>query len=264
LQDFPTPGQAASDGDPGYTGVPFFHYLVSAGFGECSGIETVEINGISRPIDDQGVSQGFLPLVAADEDGEYPIEIEVTDSIGNRLDPPIVRTIYLDQVAPTIDNLDTENGPTISVSDDGIPIDENNPSKTILVDVTIENVAVSDDVYGTRGENKPFWGLWIARSMVKLDPANEGQMTELSWIPMEVGDTEFSVADGTYSFTAQNVNLISGVDNPVVGGQQVNYYMYIAFLDGAGNATVQALETPAIPLSEDATLPSIALPLVQH
>jgi tetrahydromethanopterin S-methyltransferase subunit D len=100
--------------------------------------------------------------------------------------------------------------------------------------------------------------------MIQLDPANQGAMTDLSWIPIEVWDTEFSVADGTYSFTVPNVNLIEGVDNPVVGGQQVNYYMYVAFLDGAGNATVQAIESPAVPLSEDATLPSVTLPLVQR
>jgi hypothetical protein len=264
LQDFPTPGQTASDGDPGYTGTIFYHYLVSAGFGECSGLETVRINGAPLPINDQGISQGFLSLGTNAEDGEYSIAIDATDGIGNSLDTPIVRTIYLDRVAPTIDNLDDENGPVVSVSNDGTPVDENNPSPTILVDVTIENVAVSDNVYGTRGERQSFWGLWIARSMVQLDPANQGEMTDLSWIPMEVQDTEFSVANGTYSFTAQNVNLISGVENPVVGGQQVNYYMYIAFLDGAGNATVQAIESPAVPLSETANLPSIALPLVQR
>jgi hypothetical protein len=263
-QEILTPAQMNSAGDPKYTGALSYHYLVSAGVGECSGLETVEINGDSRPINEQGVSQGFLSLGTNAQDGEYSITIEVTDGIGNSLASPIARTIYLDRVAPTIDNLDAENGPTISVSDDGTPIDENNPSTTILVDMTIENVAVSDDVYGTRGEAQSFWGLWVARSMIQLDPANQGAMTDLSWIPIEVWDTEFSVADGTYSFTVPNVNLIEGVDNPVVGGQQVNYYMYVAFLDGAGNATVQAIESPAVPLSEDATLPSVTLPLVQR
>jgi hypothetical protein len=164
LQDFGG-GDGASDGDPDYTRTQFYYGQVNAGPGECTGISTVMFGSLSAAASGPSMG-GIFPLsdVAAEPaDGDYTVNVEVVDGAGNsRVFGPL--EITLDRTPPQLTNTDVA---TMTVVDaNGSPITE---SDVVEVQLKFENVAVSENEYGTRtGENQPFWGVWAANSDQEL------------------------------------------------------------------------------------------------
>jgi hypothetical protein len=121
-------------------------------------------------------------------------------------------------------------------------------------------MTIADNLYGENGEDKPFWGVWVANSLTNLDPndpEDQDALNALEWSTVPVGNI---TANGeTYTFSIP-WSLFSGLSKDQWQGG-VPYYTYARILDGAGNASTTTLEYE-VSLSADYEVPQINLPLV--
>jgi hypothetical protein len=128
-----------------------------------------------------------------------------------------------------------------------------NSANSIIRTLTFQNVDVDDTTYG-KFENLPagsqFWGVWIANSRT---PVTNPNSSSLQWFPVEVPNPRpnFSVS----------WNLFNGIApaSRVAG----TYYIYVKFLDGAGNATVGTLPAVQVNLTQGFSIPKIFLPEIR-
>jgi hypothetical protein len=113
---------------------------------------------------------------------------------------------------------------------------------------------VDDNLFGKRenlAAGAQFWGVWIANSTTDV----AADSTTLIWYPVRVpspGST-FSVQWDLFSglgFTS-DLRKKSGT-----------YYVYVRFLDGAGNPSQLALKT-TVTLDAGYTIPTVQMPLLR-
>jgi hypothetical protein len=121
------------------------------------------------------------------------------------------------------------------------------------VPLSFSNIAVNDNLYGTQGENLPqgrrFWGIWVAVSRTNSAPTDV-----LKWNAVEVPNP-------TAAFTV-NFSLFSSLaDNERTAG---DYYVFVRFLDGAGNPTTATLNVPKITLASGFSTPKIYSPVIRR
>jgi hypothetical protein len=230
----------APAGAPNYTRVPLFYLAISSDEnGDCTGLESVGIGRSPTTIEtvyqidnDRFAGNVALPGLLSIENGPVPVTVQVTDGVGNQRN--FSYTLIYD-----------EGKPTLSSTSPGTVTASPNPRGDILQTLQFTNISVTDDIYPGRG----FWGVWIANSRTQVDnPLN----ANLSWTPLP--------APGTApTFTINDWSLASGLpQNQVSPGQ---YYVYIRFLDGAGNATDGYIE---VPVTSEAQRPLTHLPLMQR
>lgn len=234
LADVGTGG--ASDGDPGYTRDPIY-YLQVQGVNECSGLEDVaagrSTTTIARAITITDNSfANVLGYPGAMSQGPNQLIIRVGDRAGNFTD--YNQSLIYDPVKPTLD----DNSPgSVTVSSD--------PRATILTTLTFAGINVTDNLYPGRG----YWGVWIAVS--RTESASPATDPALRWTPVQApGSTD--------DFTIRNFSLATNLNGALEPGA---YYLYVRFLDGAGNATDGVL-TASVTLTQ-VTLPTASLPLVR-
>ncbi len=210
-------------GEPNYTRVPLFYLEVSSDAnGDCSGLESVGIGRSASTIEtvyqiDNDRFSGNVPVpgLLSLENGPVPVTVQVTDGVGNKRN--FNYTIIYDEGKP---QLSATNPGTITPSAD--------PAGDLLQTLQFTNINVSDETYPGRG----FWGVWIANSRTQL---NDPLDADLTWVPLRV--------DGTSpTFALEGWSLASGLPaNQVTAG---TYYVYVRFLDGAGNASDGYIELP--------------------
>jgi hypothetical protein len=230
----------ASDGDPAYTRAPLF-YLELRAPEECSGLETFAA-GRSATTLPQALTLGgnfyssVQPFPSIPVPGPNNITIAVTDDAGNvkNLDASLI----YDDVAPVL-----------STSAPGSFTVTPGQNTTLIADLNFSNISVADDRYDRDG--RAFWGVWVANSRTAVsDPQND---PNLFWVPLE------APGSGT-SFTIEGWSLATGLlSEQVTPGE---YYVYVRFLDGAGNPTTGHL-TQALTL-EQATSIAVYLPTVRR
>jgi len=225
----------ASDGDPGYTRAPTF-YLELRGVNDCSGIKDLAAARATTSfpkaitLTDETFANvlGYQGLMV---EGPNQIVVRVTDEAGNV--ETYTESLIFDPVKPT---LDTSNPGTVTAA--------SHPNATILVDLTFAGINVSDNSYPGRG----FWGVWIANSRTEV--ANPTTDPNLIWTPVQ--------APGTGNdFVIANWSLATNLSDPLTEG---DYFIYVRFLDGAGNPTDGYL-TASVTLTE-VTRPQVGLPIV--
>jgi len=238
LGDFAQDG-GASDGHPGYTRDPVM-YVGVQGTSECSGIDELAtgrsdtmIAPAVKVLKDSFTS--VLPLPGAFQSGSNSVLLQVSDKVGNWKN--YKSTLIFDMIAPVLD----ANSPgTISA----VP----NAKATILTSLKFSNINVTDNLYPGRG----FWGVWVANSRSTV--TNPATNSSLVWYPLAAPGT------GT-SFTLTNWSLASGLKGKdiTVG----SYFVYVRFLDGAGNPTATVMPPIQLNLTQ-VTFPSLALPLIRR
>jgi hypothetical protein len=215
----------ADNGHPNYTREKTF-YIEIDGAQECSKLDRVQIGSSNYALGGGSFFAGNLPLIS-DQVGPNQITLKVIDGSGNNKE--FKHSIIYDPQAPVVTTLGMLN---IKVPD---------PSVNVLVDLELKDNVVSDNLYPGRG----FWGLWIANSRTPLsDPAND---PNVKWHAVEApGDSS--------DVTIRNWSLLSGI----APSQQEPglYYVYVRFLDGAGNPSTAVL-------SKSITLSSIRKPQIQ-
>jgi hypothetical protein len=234
LADVGTGG--ASDGDLGYTRDPIY-YVQLLGTNDCSGIKSLAVGrgGTSTQkaiVVSKETFANVLGYPGTMVPGPNQLLVQVVDQAGNIGNYP--QSIILDQVRPV---LDAAAPGTLAVAA--------NAKATMLTRLTFSNVAVTDDRYPGG-----FWGVWIANSRTQVaDPATS---TALNWYPLRA-----TAANG--SFVINNWSLATGLPGPLQPG---TYYVYVRFLDGAGNASTGVLSA-SVSLSA-VTRPQTSMPLIRR
>ncbi len=209
---------AAGDGDPNYTRVPLI-FLSARSLGDCSGLSSVAIgkSADAMEITYKTDSSGFnslvpLPDLANIETGAQPVVVQIRDGAGNVQTSSF--SIIFDDVAPRFVSADP---PTATPS----------PYGDIIQDLSFTDVVVNDTY--TQG-SRHFWGVWLANSTTQVaDPLND---PDLKWKAMPASGS------GT-SFSVEGWSLATGLDSTPAAGPTRTYYIYVRFLDGAGNATAE-------------------------
>ncbi|NCC32101.1 MAG: exo-alpha-sialidase [Chloroflexia bacterium] len=228
----------ASKGHPAYTRAPLV-YLELRSLNDCSQLHSVAIgrdaNSVGEPT--ELTNERFANVVAYPgtmTQGANLLVVRVTDKVGNLLDYPA--TMIYDTVKPVLASSAAESlTATVDLS------------ATIVTRLTVRDVAVTDTLYPGRG----FWGVWVANSRTPV--ASPATSSALNWIPIEVpGDAS--------SFDLAGWSLANGLEASAV--TPGDYYIYLRFLDGAGNASDGVISTMIT--VETITQPKVYLPLIRR
>lgn len=203
-------GDGASDGDPGYTRFPIF-FLAIEGAADCSGVAGFRLGTSAATLGAETPAPGgrFVNLLAYPgpmQPGANALVVRVRDNVGNVVDRSFV--LRYDPVKPAL-----EAG-TLAVS-------ANNPRATVLADLDFAGVRVTDNLYPGG-----FWGVWVANS--REPAANPLAAGALNWTPLKVEQP--STAFGVRGWDLRR-GLAAAALTPG------DYYVYVRFLDGAGNPT---------------------------
>ncbi len=235
-QDLNTEG-GASDGDPGYTRVPFF-YFEAIGTGECVGLSNFQYGASATSLgatiavtNNLFANNLLLPNPTNTAESPRSIFMVLRDDLGNQID--FSTSIIYDRTKPVL-----ANGATFTVTSD--------TNASILANLDFDNVQVTDVYPGG------YWGLWVANSTTPVsDTLNS---TALVWTPVKLN------VRGSQPLLS-NWSLLTGL-SPNALAPNTTVYVYARFLDGAGNPSDQVLQqqiTVANP-----TLPTIRLPLIRR
>lgn len=247
--------EGAPGGDPYYTRVPLV-YLNVAADSDCNGLTSLGVGSTpdrsenTYPLSSAGFS-GIVPLPNLDElqAGEpTTFYVRVADGAGNIRAFPF--TVTIDEDIPV---LNAESPGQLSARADG--------KGDVLQDLTFTNINVRDDTYRPTGDpdpNRRWWGVWLANAVEPVDdPINQLEWDVLAAppsvaVPNGAGGTNYQV-------TVQDWSLTYGIDpSQRIPGE--DYFVYVRFLDGAGNPTERVLRID-IPVSQldlvDVYLPAI-------
>jgi hypothetical protein len=215
----------ASNGDPGYTRDAQF-YLTIENAGDCSGLSsfTIPSSNVTDTIPSDGSYMRTISLAQSSfqNPGSQSIAMTVIDKIANPRN--YSRSIIYDPV----------DDPTKTGPNDGLPSIKGgsfsvNGANSIIRTLTFNNINVTDNLY--RGPNgRQFWGVWIANSRT---PVSDPNNANLKWFPVQVTDTDTQ-------FSVQ-WSLFSGLDYGNDTSKTGSYYVYVKFLDGAGNPSLETL-----------------------
>ena len=244
--------QGAPGGDAAYTRVPLV-YLAVRPQGDCSGLATLSIGSTPTTVENSYALtatgfQGVVPLpnLMNLTPGKVPFYVRVTDGVGNVQAYPF--DVILDEDKPVLDLL---NPGTLTVTD--------SPSGDVLQNLTFTNLKVTDGTYvaSDPDPNRHFWGLWIANSR---DAVNNPVSAGLKWTvvkaPASVAVPSTAAGGIDYTVTIKNWSLATGLTRAQM--TPGDYFIYIRFLDAAGNPTDAYLETLA---SSQMNLAKTYLPL---
>jgi hypothetical protein len=229
----------ASDGDPGYTRAPQF-YLELRAPTECSGLKSFAAGRSPTTLSaalslENNFFASVLPFPGIPTPGPNAITVAVSDAAGNTQN--VEASLIFDNVAPVLGS---------SPGSFNVTPGQN---ITLLADLTFSNISVTDDRYNRDG--RQFWGVWVANSRTPVsDPRND---PNLFWAPVEA-------PGNATSFTIEGWSLATGIrSDQVVPGV---YYVYVRFLDGAGNPTDAHLVQQVT--LEQVTSTAIYLPVIRR
>ncbi|MGQ9926547.1 MAG: hypothetical protein ACUVS4_06705 [Chloroflexaceae bacterium] len=219
------PGDAeAPGGAPDYTRYQFM-YLNIIPDTDCSGLTTARIGNAENNLTTTyslgpGGFSGFVPIPGfnGNQSRPWPVVVEVRDGAGNV--QTFNLTINYDNVKPRL-NLQSAS---VTSEAEAIP----HPQFDLLQTLRFNNIPVDDDYFPDE-----IWGVWVANSPERVaDPLRDQR---LRWFIVPAS----GVQNGT--FDIKNWSLASGLSRAqLVAGEE--YYLYVRFLDAAGNATDEYVE----------------------
>jgi len=243
----------SSDGDPSYTR-DATAWLKIADAGDCSGLSsfTVVSGNPPNPVFTNGKFEGKVSLPQtniANPGSTATISVVIVDGSGN-LTPSFSRTIIYDPADTDPSSGTNELGLPV-VNAGNVSVDTDN---SIIRTLSFSNVNVDDNVYGKK-ENLPagrqFWGVWIANATSDVGAANPN----LQWYPVEVPSPNSSFSVKWNIFTGLNI----GPNRNATG----DYFVYVRFLDGAGNPSVDTTARKVkVTLTAGYTIPTIDMPMI--
>ena len=229
--------QGAPGGDAAYTRVPLV-YLAVTPQGDCSGLATLSVGSTPTTIENSYALtptgfQGVVPLpnLINLTPGKVPFSVRITDGVGNVQAYPF--DVILDEDKPVLDLL---NPGTLTVTA--------NLFSDVLQHLTFTNPKVSDGTYvaSDPDPNRHFWGLWIANSPDAVaNPVAAGLKWTVVKAPASVAVPGTAAGSTDYTVTIKNWSLAAGLSRTQM--TPGDYFIYIRFLDAAGNPTDAYLET---------------------
>jgi hypothetical protein len=129
---------------------------------------------------------------------------------------------------------------------------------SIIQTLTFSNLNVTDNVYGPKeglSSTREFWGLWIANT---TNPNATASDPSLQWFPVRVPDPDANPVAVKWSvFSGLNLGL-----NPNKAGK---YYVFVRFLDGAGNPSIPSTAIKVeVTLPAGYTFPTLYMPVIRR
>lgn len=229
--------EGAPGGDPLYTRVPLVFMDVNA-LTDCNGLTSLSVGAARNALETtyQMSESGFegviaLPNLANLKPGPVPFTVRISDGAGNNQFYDY--TVTIDEGDPV---WNAENPGTMQAVADS--------KGDILQDLVFTNINVRDDFYVDASDpdpNRRFWGVWLANAVEPVeDPVNE-----LTWYVVEAPPSVAAPASGGYQVTVQDWSLALGL-TPAQRVAGEDYFVYVRFLDGAGNPTdlVRRIDIP--------------------
>jgi hypothetical protein len=227
--------EGAPGGDPNYTRVPLV-YLSVTPQGDCSGLASLGVGATPTTAEatyslTSAGFQGIVPLpnLANLGPGKVIFYVLISDGAGNVRNYPF--EIIIDEDSPAL-NMDNP-GTVTAVAD---------VAGDVLQDLTFTNINVRDDTYDPEDAdpNRRFWGVWMANSPEPVsDPLAAGLKWTVLKVPPSVAVPNAAAGGTDYRATVQDWSLATGLS----GAQLTSgdYYIYVRFLDAAGNPTADYL-----------------------
>ena len=241
--------QGAWNGAPNYTRTRQA-FLNIRDAGDCSGLRSFTVaNSIASEIN--STYNAIIPLPGDTSVGPKQIQVTLTDKLNNTT-TYTTEIVYDPRSTDPVSDTNTAGLPVVS---DTVTGTVDTQSSTIMRTLSFSNVSVSDNLYGKQGENLPdgqqFWGVWIANSRSDVSP--DDTSLNYSALPVSAPSSSFTI----------NWNLFNGLNYGPATDKSGTYYVYVRFLDGAGNPSATALKLQA-QLDPGYRLPRITLPVVRR
>jgi hypothetical protein len=188
---------------------------------------------------------GILP-------GAHDISVEVADALGNT--NKYTNTLIYDPANTDITGSQT-NTLGLPVLDTGGSVIADDANR-IIRSLSFQGISVTDNLYGRQANlpqlpiGKQFWGVWLANTR---SPTATVDDPSLNWYPVRVPTP-------TSSFTV-TWNIFAGLNTPYADlrNRPGDYYVFVRFLDGAGNISTGSLKVK-VTLAAGYAVPSIRLP----
>ena len=245
----------ATDGSNSYTRDRLI-YLGINDTGDCSGLASFSVpESIDSSISNGGF-QSAIPLPGEGSIGPREFHVIVTDEANNATTFPSADTKFKIIYDPS----DTDPSPTVTDTL-GLPILADGGTvagdtvNSIIRTFTFGGINVTDNLYGQNGENlapgQQFWGVWMANSRVDNDQDNP----TLEW-------TAVRVPTPSAAFSVE-WNIFTGLGYGPDLTQTGDYFIYVRFLDGAGNPSEGFLKTQ-VRLEPGYTVPTVHLPAIRR
>jgi hypothetical protein len=242
--------QGASDGDPHYTRQRQF-FLQINGVADCADLKQfVVAGGTPGPIS-ANKYDGRLALPGGAAPGDKSFDVQVSDQIGNQKTWPFTLT-YDPANTDTTGALTNTAGLPVLAPGGSFQADDAN---SIIRSLSFQGISVTDNLYGQREQldpGKQFWGVWIANT---TSPTATVDDPGLRWFPVRVpqpGST-FTVTWDLFTGLGYTTDLRN---------KPGDYFVYVRFLDGAGNPSHDALKA-TVTLLPNYTLATRWLPLIR-
>jgi hypothetical protein len=245
-------GNGASDGDPNYTRERSF-FLGINGYNDCSGLTTYSIPGSASGAISNSRLTSAPVLPGANTPGAHPISVTLLDTLGNtRTDQ---RTLIYDPANTDTTGTQTNTlGLPVLASGGSVTADNDN---SVLRTLSFQGINVTDNLYGQQAnlpqlaDGKQFWGVWLANSTSSTATADD---PNLHWYPVRVPNPDSS-------FTVE-WNLFSGLGYTAdLRNKPGTYYVFVRFLDGAGNPSTRSLKVTAT-LTDGYAIPTQRFPKI--
>lgn len=251
--------QGANGGLDSHTRTRSYNILF-ANTGECVGLKefAIEKNGVEAKrvvIPDNTSVYNFPATIPDDTPGIAPapgkrpdFSVNVYDKLDNKLS--LAQQIWYD---PRNVNDVANAGAPVLTQGGTLAV---NGANTLLRTLTISATA-SDEIYN-RATGKPYWGVWVAATKGNA-PLTEAELisdtSTLQWASIWVPNAGAPSVNVKY---ALNTNL----GTPALTGAEGTYYVYVKFLDGAGNPSTGTLISGPVTLAAgykaiDMYLPSV-------
>jgi hypothetical protein len=248
-------GNGASDGDPNYTRESSF-FLGVSGFSDCSGLTTFNVTGSDSGSIANNSYANTPALPGGIPSGPHDITVEVKDALGNA--DTWQKTLIYDPANTDITGIIT-NANTLGrpVLDPGGSVTADN-ANSIVRSLTFQGISVDDNLYGKQANlpqlpaGQRFWGVWIANT---TSPTTSADDLSLNWYPVRVAAPASTFTVKWDLFTG--LNFTSDLRN-----KSGDYYVFVRFLDGAGNASTNVIKSDKITLATGYDIPTVRLPVL--
>lgn len=202
-------------GEENHTRVPVFYLDIGSDEnGDCTGLRTFGIG--SSPTTIETVYQitdnrfsGYVPFpnFAVLRNGPVNVTVQVVDGAGNQRN--FTYTFVYDDEKPRLSAITPGTATAVA-----------NASGDLVQKLEFRNLNVRDNVQPAPG----FWGLWVANSRTRVqDPTT----ADLVWTPVRM--------QGVGNNFDLNWSLANGL--PASQVTRGDYFIYVRFLDAAGNAS---------------------------
>jgi hypothetical protein len=210
-------------------------FLLNISGNDCAGLSTFQVGSVNGSINNN-TYQGHVSIPNPNQQSKQPLNIVVNDKAGNS--KTINSFIIHDQGAPVMTSATGTAPASTSISN---------------IALKFTNVSVTDDWFGYEEGlpvNNRFWGVAIANSTSNVaitDPS-------LKW-------TGVKVENPASSFEVM-WNLVNGFATTPNPNQPHDIYVYVRFIDGAGNMSANGVSLGKVTLNEGYVNPTMHLPIV--